>query len=665
MWMGGGWGGGGWGGGGMGPGGMGMRGAWRQANIPMGRARWTGAGTLRHSDFDEEVTGKIYDHAVVSRLIKYFLPHRKALVLALVGMLVYQATFQVVPRLVGWGLDAVSRGNIGSITRFDGTSLTWIAIIFLVVQLVSWGAQWLELFWQAKMGQAILMSFRTEMFDHLMKLSHSFFDQNEVGRIMSRVQNDVTAIQEFMARGLLTLFGDFLSLALVVYFVFQMDVQLALVALSTIPFVVLALAIWQRYARTAFMRVRQAIAMVNASLQENISGVRVIQSLSREEENLRRFDEVNAQNLQATIRQAQVSALVMPIVEVAMAVSLAVVILYGGARVLNGQLTVGALLAFALYVQRFFEPVRMLVMEYSQIQRAMIAGARIFEVLDQVPEIQEKPDAIELPPVKGEVVFEHVDFHYFEEYPVLRDISLRVEPGQTVAIVGPTGAGKTSLVALINRSYDVKGGRILIDGYDIRDVTLESLRKQIGVVLQDPILFSGTIRDNIRYGRPDATDEEVIAAAKAVGVHDFIMHLEHGYDTEVHERGQGMSLGQRQLVCFARAILTNPRILILDEATANIDTYSEMLIQRALKELLKGRTSFVIAHRLSTIRDADRIIVMEKGRIVEDGKHEELLARSGLYAQLYAMNFMTVESPRTSSDGAEAAAEQRAQTGAS
>ena len=635
---------GGWGGMGMGMG-MGMHGGMQRG--PGGQARFAGAGTLRASDFDDDVIGKAYDHVVVTRLVKYLAPHKTKVILTVLGMIVFQFTNQAIPRFIGWGTDRIASGDISGL-------LTFVAPLFAGNLLLSWAAQWMELVFQMQVGQRVLYTFRAEMFAHLMKLSLPFFDQNEVGRIMSRVQNDVQAIQELLSRGAVSLLGDVLSLMLVVFFLVQIDLQLTLATFVTAPVMVGVIIVWQRYARVAFLRVRQAIAVVNANLQENISGVRVIQSLSREDENLRRFDAVNEQNLAANIASARLSAIIMPMVEIMMAISTVIVLIYGGNKVLAGTLSVGSLLAFALYISRFFEPIRQLISEYAQLQRAMVAGARIFEVLDQVPEIQDAPDAYEMPPIQGRVQLEHVGFHYFEEMPVLEDITLDIAPGETVALVGPTGAGKTSLVALVSRSYEVKSGRLLIDGHDIKGVRRASLARQMGMVLQDPILFSGTIRDNIRYGRPEASDEEVIAAARAVGVHDFIAHLEHGYDTVVHERGQGMSMGQRQLVCFARAILADPRILILDEATANIDSYSEMLIQRALKELLRGRTSFVIAHRLSTIRDADRIVVLEKGRIVEMGKHEELLALGGLYADIHAKSYLAVGEAQQGADGREA-----------
>jgi len=600
---------------------------------------WSGGGfgaqqALRRSTdgwADDDEYGTAYSQRVVTRLLPYLGPYKGRAILALLGMIVFTATSAFQPLLMGLLVDYAIDGNVGAVNKTGA--------IFLALMLISWGAQYVQLANMGWIGHRVLLTLRTQMFDHMQRLSLRFYDNNEVGRVMSRVTSDVTTLQDLLTSGSLTIVANFLGIFITVGIMLYLDVQLALLTLAVVPFLIFGMVIWQSYAKRAFVRVRQAIAIVNGNLQENVSGVRVIQGLSRESENSKRFESVNRNNFSANVTAGRVTAAVMPMVELSVSIATAMVILYGGFRVLDGAMSVGVVVTFAISVQRFFDPIRDLVLQYTQLQRSMAGGERIFEVLDTEPEIQDAADAVELQDVRGEVEFKNVSFKYRDDVDVLKDFSLHVKPGETVALVGQTGAGKTTVTALVARFYDVMGGELLIDGHDIRQIKRHSLAQRMGLVLQEPFLFSGTVLENIHYGRPNSTRDDVERAAKAVGAHDFILRLDEGYDTVLHERGQNISVGQRQLISFARAVLADPRILILDEATAYVDTRTEAVIQRALNEMLRDRTSFVIAHRLSTIRNADRVIVMDQGQIAEQGTHDELLAHGGMYAKLYKMTY--------------------------
>jgi ATP-binding cassette subfamily B protein len=580
----------------------------------------------------EHVLGKVYDNRVVMRLLTYIAPYRRDAVLSLVAVLVYTMANVSLPLLImfgiNWGI------NSGEVWRLHLAGLA-----FAVATCVHFAANYLQSVYIARVGQGMLYSLRTELFNHLQTLSPAFFHRTSVGSIMSRSQSDVLQLQETFELIVMAL-ADVLSLLGITMAMLATDWQLALASLSVVPVLFVILGYWQRLARRSFLRIRRAIAMVNGEYNQNITGVRVVQSLNRQAENLRHFRGLNQEYRDANLEASRFSGALQPIVESLIGSGMGFgVILVGGLLLQKGQAEWGVLVAFALWVQRFFEPIRQLTMQYSQLQRAMAAGVRIFELLDVQPDVQDAPGAPEMPMIKGAIQFANVSFHYVPGVEVLTNINLDITPGETVALVGATGAGKSTLATLLPRFADVTQGCITIDGFDLRTVQRQSLVRQMSMVLQEPYLFSGTVKENIRYVHTGASDAEVVAAAQAVGAHDFILALEQGYDTLLAERGVNLSVGQRQLLSFARAIVGNPRILILDEATASIDTYTEVLIQNALQRLLAGRTSLVIAHRLSTIRNADKIVVLEHGRVVESGQHAQLLRQQGVYARLYAANY--------------------------
>jgi len=606
----------------------GGRGGGRPGGGRGGRAGARRLTSALDADFEEEL-GKVYDAKVIARLPKYLIPVWRPIAIGGAGMVTRTLVHLAVPYLVALAVDYILTGNL--------SGLNTIAIALVIIAVTEWGSEYVHHLYIARAAQSILLRMRTELFDHLHKLSLGFFDHNKVGKLMSRVQNDVTQLQELITSGVLNMLTNVVTLVGIVVIMITMNPRLALLTLTVVPVLGIIVVIWQQFARRAFIRVRQAIAEVNDQLQEGISGVRVTQSLNREGVSFERFNDVNQANLQANISAVRLQALMMPTVQIMTGIAYALLIIFGGQQVMAGTMGVGVLLGFILYIQRFFEPVMALTMEYTELQRAMASGSRIFELLDVKPEIQDRPGAIEMPTIKGEVTFDHVNFAYDPDLEVLHDIDLTVKAGETVAIVGRTGAGKSSMMNLLARLYEIEDGKgkVAVDGYDVREVTQQSLRRQIGIVPQDPFLFSGSVEENIRYGDLNASHEEVVEAAQAVGADDFIMHLENGYDSSVGERGGNLSAGQRQLVCLARAILSNPPILILDEATSSVDTNAERIMQESLKQLAKERTCIIIAHRLSTVTKADRIVALELGKIVEIGSHEELLAKEGLYAQMF------------------------------
>ena len=517
----------------------------------------------------------------------------------------------------------------------DLTRLAWIVGAFVVVGALSWIAGAAQTYLTGWVGERVLADLRGHLFGHLQRLSLGFYERNRAGAVISRLTNDVEALDQLVTDGVTSLVQNSLLLFGSAIILVVLDWRLALATIVVFPLIAVATAIFRRLSTRAYRRVRERLAAVTATLQEDISGMRVVQSFAREPRNAERFHDVNSRYRASNQATVVLNGLYFPFVDFLSSAATAVVLGYGGYLVFGGSLTIGTLFAFIGYLANFFDPVQQLSQLYNTFLAAVAALDKIIEVMEEEPEVQDAPGAVPLPQAAGNVRLEHLRFGYGEGPEVLHGIDLVVPAGTTIALVGPTGAGKSTIAKLLARFYDPRSGRITIDGNDLRDVTQESLRGQLGIVPQEGFLFSGSVRENIAFGRPEAMDADVVAAASAVGAHEFIAELEEGYETEVGERGGRLSLGQRQLVAFARALLADPRILILDEATSSVDISTEQRIERALKRLLAGRTAFVIAHRLSTIRRADLIVVIEGGRIVEQGTHEALLARGGRYLSLY------------------------------
>lgn len=568
-----------------------------------------------------------YDSRVVSRLWLYIRPHRTALIAVVFTVALFTIAQVLIPVTVRYAVDSA----VGNSSYAFNTILIAFGILIVLNAVSNFFQEWVA----ARLAQRVIFDLRRAMFNHLQHVSLSILDQTQVGRLMSRLQGDVNSLQEFMETSVSAV-GDFFLLLGIVAVLLYMDIKLGLLTLCVLPMLFLVRKVWLPWARKAFTRAREASSSVNAALAENINGIRTVQENRREIVNYERYDLRAIENLEAQIGSSRASQVMMPTVDILTGLAMAIVVVVGGSSVVSSQLDVGVMVAFIFCVQRFFDPIRTLTMQYTVMQRAMASGHRIFEVLDIEVTLSDKAEAKELADVPPAIEFNHVTFGYRPHQPVLHDLNLHIQPYQTVALVGPTGSGKTSIATLIHRFYDVWDGEVKVGGQDVRDLTLDSLGQCVGMVLQEPFLFSGTIADNMRYGLQWATKEQVIEAAKAVRAHDFIMRLPDGYDTMLGQRGRNLSIGQRQLLSFARALLAKPKILILDEATANIDSFTELEIQRALNVLRKGRTTIIIAHRLATIRDADIIVVLQKGRIVEKGSHEELLENKGLYAKLHA-----------------------------
>jgi ATP-binding cassette, subfamily B, multidrug efflux pump len=585
-----------------------------------------------------EADGQFFNRRVVLRMVGYFLPYWRSILLAFFAMLVITGLTLLAPYLLKIAIDQhIAAGDMAGLNRIA---------LFLAASFIGlYFATALQQYLLSRVSQRVLANLRSELFRHLQRLSLGYHDTHIIGVTVSRVINDVAVINDLLAQGWITFIGDLLILIGIVVVMLSMDFKLALLTFTVLPLMFLATYLFAGRARQAFRETRTKVAAVIGDLAEDISGMRVIQAFAQEDTSQRRFKRVNVDNRDAYIKAMSLSFIFLPAIEFLGILATAIVLWFGGRMVMDAEVTIGVMVAFLSYVTRFFQPIQELSRLYTTMQAAMAGGERVLELLDTRPDVQDRPDAVEMPPIEGQVILDRVSFRYRSNTPVvLHEASLRIEPGQTVALVGPTGAGKTSIANLVGRFYEVTQGRVLIDGIDVRTVTQQSLHRQVGLVPQDSFLFAGTIAENIRFGRRDASDDEVIEAARMANAHDFIIALPAGYKSEILEGGANLSVGQRQLLCIARALLINPRILILDEATANVDTVTEFLIQDALHRLLEGRTAIIIAHRLSTIRRADLICVVQDGKIVEQGRHEELLEYDGLYRTLYERQFADLNS---------------------
>ncbi len=569
---------------------------------------------------------------VFLRLLKYLKPYWRWVVMSTV-CLVLLTILNLLPPLFQKQIidDVVGQRLLG---RLPALTLALIGVYAATQFLRS-----VDLYLRHVLGEKFILDLRVLLYDYLQRLSISFFENRQTGEIMSRLTNDVNALEDFVTHSTGFLLVDLLRLVGTAVILFALDWQLALSTLLPVPILAVALRWFNTRVRPIYRRVRDRLGDINAELQDNLSGIRVIQAFGQEGHELDRFTRRSTRYYEERVKGIRYWSTFFPAMGFVASLGMIIVLGFGAYRVFSGALTLGGLVAFISYVASFYEPINRLVEVDNTVQQAIAAGERVFELLDTVPEIEDAPEAIELPAIRGAVAFEGVSFRYGTGEEVLRGVSFEMQPGQVVALVGPSGAGKTSIANLIPRFYDPVSGRVTVGGHDVREVRLASLRRQIAVVLQDTFLFNGTVRENIIYGKPDASEEELIAAAKAAYAHEFIMDLPQGYDTEIGERGVKLSGGQKQRLALARAILTDPRILILDEATSSVDAEAEYLIQQALENVLEGRTALIIAHRLSTIRHADKIIALEDGRIVEVGDHGELLARGGLYSQMYRRQY--------------------------
>lgn len=581
-------------------------------------------------DVDEELQAG-FNISHLKRLIKYMKPYKNKIIISVTLMLISSFVSLLGPYLIKIALDdIIPSGNL--------VNLVILSVIYALSLILVSAFMRQRIITMGKVGQDILVDMRKDLFVNLQTLPFSYYDSRPHGKILVRVVNYINSLSDLLSNGFVNLIADTVTLIITVIFMFVLDYRLALVSLLGLPLLMTVIMSIKKAQRRAHQKLSSKQSNMNAYVHESINGIKVTQSFSREEENMRIYKDVCKQYSDAWMDSVKLNFLVWPSIDIISVASVALIYLFG-ILIFDSSIKVGVLVAFIGYVWRFWAPITNIGNFYNTIINAMAYLERIFETMDEKPLIHDKENATTLAPIEGHVEFKDVTFMYEEDNPILKNININIESGESIALVGPTGAGKSTIVSLISRFYDINEGQILIDGIDIRDVTLKSLRQQMGIMLQDSFIFSGTIMDNIRYGNLNATDEEVIAAAKVVRAHDFIMEFENGYYTEVNERGSRLSVGQRQLISFARALLADPRILILDEATSSIDTQTEILLQKGLDELLKGRTSFIIAHRLSTIKNSSRIMYIDNGSIVECGTHDELMSLRGHYYNLYQSQY--------------------------
>ena len=581
---------------------------------------------------EEEAQQRPFNKGVFGRMIRYGLPYRRDLVIA--GLLIIMRAIVSVcePLLLAYAInEGIGKGNRTIIYNLGG--------LLLLLTLISLFSGRMQLLLLGRTGQAILYDVRRELFAHIQTLSFDFFDSRPVGKILARLTSDVERISEVINTGIINIITQILSLVFILIFMFLLNVQLALRAVMLLPFIILFIWAQRGPLESLWMGSRRAFSNLTAHINETVTGMTIIQAFSREKINAEKFEKLNQTIRKTYMKPITLELISWPLIELIYALANGLILWYGASEMIAGRIDAGTIVAFIAYQNKFWSPITTFARYYSQMLSAMASAERVFEFLDYPALIDDQPGAIILPPIKGKVTFDQVNFAYQPDRLILKQVSFHVEPGMNIALVGPTGAGKSTIINLIARFYDPASGTVSIDGYDLKQVHVSSLRSQLGIVLQDSFIFSGTIRENIAYARPDADLDEVIAAAKAARAHDFIIKLKDGYDTLTGERGASLSLGQRQLLSFARAILAKPRILILDEATSSIDTETEQLIQEAMANLMQDRTSFIIAHRLATIRHADLIIVVDDGCIKEIGKHEELLAKEGIYWRLHETQF--------------------------